>query len=1173
MNPKITNFDPQNTELLTGINLIEASAGTGKTYAIAMLVLRFVVEENFDIKQILVVTFTRAATEELKDRIRSRLVDARLVAMDSEQGDEGLQQWMEQLEIEPREILQRLNTALLDIDQAGIFTIHSFCQRTLAEHALESGQLFDTELTGDVSTIKQACSDDFWRKNVYQRIAWEASLLTAQYQAPDDLFASVQFIGSELTVLPAYKDLDQQLVELKNIYDQNKESILLILPRIASALGDKKFKPAFEKEFNANKQPIIDWLKGDNLIAPSFLLLTSAGLIDGLNGNKFRKSIKNPLPPDEQKQAYLDELDVNLIPCDELSLAINQLSLVFRRSLLETLREEVKKRLEQLNVLSFDDLIIRLADALESKQGEVLRQEIQQHYQVALIDEFQDTDKSQWTIFSSLFDSPDHRLYLIGDPKQAIYKFRGADIASYFLAKQRATYHFSLGANWRSHPQLVEGVNILFDGDASFLSDKLMFNPVESARTVDDGLLIQKGDAVSPLVLWQLDETPDKKYWKKSEAEEDIKIAVVNEILDLLSPKFSLKNKAGEKPVQQRDIAILVKSNAQAEAFQALLNQAEVTAVINSKTSVFSSIEAQDLYFLLQAIAQPNNSQLVKQALTLSWFGYRGQALLALINDEVEMDNWLFSFINYQHLWKTEGLMPMILKLLSEKEIFPRLSKLKQAERCLTNLQHCIELVQEAAIDEHLGVNKTLDWLHKQIVSAKSQGAMPPDEQQLRLESDDDAVKIMTMHSAKGLEYPIVFCPFLWQRGAQLALEKRVITCHKESEMIVDLGSEQFEEHRGIALEEELAEDLRLFYVAVTRAKYRCYIHWADVRTKTKPNQSAMAYLFDFNGDDFSQQQDKLRGYQVQHAKSFEYRLLAIDGEVIGTLQAPVIHDELFCETRLRSLYTYWQMSSYTALSSLSIHDTPELPDDKAREGMLERLRAEDDVELPRGAHTGNVIHDLLETIPFHYLAKNNDISEQRDQACLRYGLKTDHPEQINLLLQNTVNTEIEVDGSRLSLKNLQESQCLKEMPFYLSIQTMDVSRINQILKDSPTFQPLSHKILCGYLTGFIDLICEYKGRYYVMDYKSNSLDTYDQSSLITSMREHNYGLQYWIYTLVLHQYLQNRLPDYDYDQHIGGVMYLFVRGMDKNVVNSGVYQVRPELEKIEQLAELFIRG
>ncbi|NOR68864.1 MAG: exodeoxyribonuclease V subunit beta [Methylomarinum sp.] len=1165
MTKPLPNFDPINTELLTGINLIEASAGTGKTYTIAMLVLRFVVEQDLGIKQILVVTFTKAATEELKDRIRKRLAETRLYAQgNNDQLESNVKQWLDSLSIVQDLIIQRLNNALMDIDQAGIFTIHGFCQRILAEHALESGQLFDSELTGDISSIKQACSDDFWRQQVYPRSAWEASLLTAQYKTPDQLLASVDFIAPELTVVPDYEDLELALIKLKQCISNCKINISSSLQTIEEKLQEGKFKDSFQTDFKNTNYCLSDWLDEKSITTPDFSLFTQQGLLDGLNGQKFRKSKANPMPSDEQKQLYIEELGFNSQSFEQLDHAIRNISLMFRRSLLQTLHKDVSKKLQQLNILSFDDLISRLAEALKSEKGQALRLEIQQHYQAALIDEFQDNDQNQWLIFSSLFHSSEHALYLIGDPKQAIYKFRGADIQTYFSAKQLANHEFNLGFNWRSHPLLVEGVNRLFNTDKPFLSDKLTFTPVAAGLTAEQGLLINE-QSLPPIVLWQLDKN-DKAFWTAGKATAEIKTAVVNEILELLIADFTVQ----EKAIQAKDIAILVRTNPQAKEFQQALNAAGVTAVINSKESVFASTEAFDLYTVLQAVAEPTNNALLKQTLTLNWFNLNGQQLFQALNNELTMDDWLSRFLDYQNIWQNKGLMAMMQRLLANENVYPHLSRYPQAERCITNLQHSIELVQQAAIDEHLGINKTLDWLHNNITQATS-GNASSDEQQLRLESDDDAVKIITMHSSKGLEYPIVFCPFLWQRGTRLNKEQSVIKCYSNDEMIADIGSEQFEQHRQNALAEELQEDLRVFYVAVTRAKYRCYINWADVRTKDKANESAIAYLLNFSGNDFLQQQQKLQHFSKQQADVFEYRLLETEQTIHNSWQAQHSSDQLNYKKRQRSLYSYWQMSSYSALSYLSTHDAPELPDDKAREDNSLPVIKVDKEELPRGAHTGNVIHDLLENIPFYILAKDNDITEQRDKACLRYGLKTDYPEQIDDLLRQTVNTNLSTATDCFSLKQLKDQQCLKEMPFYLSMKTMDVSQINHILQDCPTYQPLSEKIMCGYLTGFIDLICEHNGQYYVMDYKSNGLESYEQDDLIKSMREHNYGLQYWIYTLVLHQYLKTRLPNYSYQQHFGGVMYLFVRGMDEKLENSGVYQTKPELEKIDQLADLFI--
>jgi exodeoxyribonuclease V beta subunit len=1179
---KANNFDSVQTGLQKGVNLIEASAGTGKTYAIAMLVLRFVVEQGIAIEKLLVVTFTKAATEELKDRVRSRLAEARRaldgLAQDrhTENIDDNIVDWLANLDIAPELVKQRLQMALLDIDQAGIFTIHGFCQRVLREHALESGQLFDAELTGDLAEIKQACADDFWRKQIYQRSAWEVAVLTADFKTPDALLASIAaFPGNglgtylQLSVYPDCESLDAALKELQRRVDSAKDRLNDCASVLRNCFADEKFKTGYTDNFDFHYDSLTAWLHGAAAQIPdaeAFALLTKNGLTDALNGNKFRTN--KTQTGDQRKAEYLAELAIDISVFDALAATFKQIALVLRKSLLDSLREELDKRLQQLNVLSFDDLISRLADALQSEKGKLLTAELQQRFEVALIDEFQDTDDSQWHIFSTLFASPSQYLYLIGDPKQAIYKFRGADIYSYLDAQKQAEHQFTLGQNWRSHPQLVEAVNALFQRDRAFLLDGLEFINVKPGLSEDNGELHYAGQAPPPMVLWQLPESDSKTgYWTAGKAAEGIRIGVVNEVVDLLTGDYTLQPMS--RALQPKDIAILVRTNTQARDYQAALRLAGVPSVLNSTESVFASQEAADLYSLLQAVAHPGDSGLLKQALTLDWFDLDGQALHQLINNETVLDGWMSRFLGYFQDWQQTGLMAMMQHLLSQEKIRANVSKTLMAERQLTNLHHLIELVQQAAVDEHLGINKTLDWLRSAMAKASS-----AEDQQLRLESDDEAVKIVTMHRSKGLEYSIVFCPYLWQRSDRLNSEGLMIRCHEQGRTIVDLGSEDFERRRELALNEELAEDLRVFYVAVTRAKYRCYVAWGDVRSQDRPNDSAMAWLLEFANADFSEQQTRLQAFQ-DHA---EYRLLDVPGEINGSYQKTFASAHTQAKKRKRSLYTNWQMSSYTALSALSQHDAPELPEDKAGEQMPATTPEPGSAAmgLPRGAHTGNVVHDLLENHAFIDLARSKDIATQRDKVCQRYGLKLERPQMLDELLQAVVATPLSAIDADFCLMNLAENQCLKEMPFYLSMQTMDAARINRILRDTPTFQPLTAKQMCGYLTGFIDLVCAFPGSsplYYVMDYKTNALPDYSPDSLTHAMREHNYGLQYWIYTAVLHRYLQTRLPDYDYETHFGGVRYLFVRGMQPDQAMSGVYQDRPDLERVEALAALFGGG
>ncbi|NOU21574.1 MAG: exodeoxyribonuclease V subunit beta, partial [Methyloglobulus sp.] len=468
----------------------------------------------------------------------------------------------------------------------------------------------------------------------------------------------------------------------------------------------------------------------------------------------------------------------------------------------------------------------------------------------------------------------------------------------------------------------------------------------------------------------------------------------------------------------------------------------------------------------------------------------------------------------------------------------------------------------------------TLNWLKAAITKAQ-ENAGSTENQQLRLESDADAVKIITMHRAKGLEYPVVFCPYLWQANHRNNSLNPLVVCHlpetgggTTNRLIVDLGSAALEKHQTQAQYEERAEDLRLAYVALTRAKYRCYVAWANVRSEDKANDSALAWLLDFAEQDFSGQQAVLQKLPQQDEQAFAYRLLEVSDTITGNYQQPEKYGKLLAKKRRRSLHTDWQMSSYTALSALSSSETPELPEDKAREGQTQINNIID--ALPAGAHTGNVVHELLENIPFIDLANKLDISALRDKACKRYGLKLDQSEIIDHLLHKAVTTPLSLTDTKFCLMNLPDSACLKEMPFYLSLPSFNTQKINDILSDKPTFQPLSHKQMSGFLTGFIDLICEYDGRYYVMDYKTNSLPDYHTDTLTHAMREHNYGLQYWIYSVVLHRYLQNRLADYNFAQHFGGVRYLFVRGMKPDIAMSGVFQDSPDLTAIEALAALF---
>ena len=1149
---KTTYFDAFKTPLFHGVNLIEASAGTGKTYTLAMLVLRFVVEQNLPIEKILVVTFTKAATEELRERVRLRLSEAKF-ALKSGNGE--LFNWLDALPIENSEIEQRLQIALLSIDQASIFTIHSFCQKVLREHALESGQLFNAELTDDLAQITQSCADDFWRKQLYERNADEAAILTAHYKTPDALLESVKNIGHHVKIYPEkIEAVDAVFTKLKPLFKTAHTELTRCAEKFEHAFSEGKFKTAIPENFIT----VQTWLSRESSkIKPEQLdFLTTNGIFDALNGNQFRK-LKD-ISSEERKAKFLEELSLKTKIFDDLKTNFDNCDLMLRCQLVESLRHEINQRLLQRNVLTFDHLITRLYEALRGEnKSEQLIQELRGRFTVALIDEFQDTDASQWFIFKTLFAAQSQFLYLIGDPKQAIYKFRGADIYSYLNAKHSANASFTLAQNWRSHPNLVAAVNHLFQRENPFLIEELEFNAVEAANSPENGTIYFEENALPPLMLWDLKN--DSDFWQNysgtnKTVETQFCYMVVDEILNLLQKNYFLQPQ--NKRLKPKDIAILVRKNKQAKAFQTALRDAGIPSVLNSTESIFASNEAKNLHTLLNSLVNPTDIEALKHALTLNWFASipDGKAFYKIVNDENALDSWLAKFLNYHEQWQKTGLMAMMHTFLTVENVISQLAKTHLAERELTNIHHLLELLQEAALDEHLSPQKTLEWLKISITNALAKKSGNNDAQQLRLESDEDAVNIVTMHKSKGLEYPIVFCMSLWM-PSELWNKDRA-ECHIDGEMCIDLGSEHFEKHLKFALNEQRAEDVRMFYVAITRAKYRCYLAWANVQTKEKPNNSAIADIFAINN------------FGAELPDCFEHKALENVEKPTGHYSPEIKKDIFHHETRQRDLrFSPWQMSSYTALSSLSRTFTPDLPEDKAREPL--ELAPSITLDLPRGAHTGNVIHDLLENFSFSDLANGVDISIARDKACLRYGLKVARPEIIDELLQNVVQTPLSNDAN-FCLKNLSESTYLKEMPFYLATQKINTTEINRILANEPSFQPLDSKTINGYLTGFIDLICEYENRFYVMDYKSNWLPNYSPETMLDAMREHNYGLQYWLYCVVLHRYLENRLPNYDIEKHFGGVRYLFVRGMEIDVPLSGVFEAKPASDKLIALANLF---
>ena len=1177
MRNKYRIFDAARLDLTRGVNLVEASAGTGKTYAIGMLVLRAVVELRQPIDKILIVTFTKAATEELKTRIRARLIEARDLlngksAQQAKKIDQTLLDWAATIG-DTQAALDHLQLALYDIDRAGIFTIHGFCQRMLVEQALESGQLFDVELLADINHVRDEVADDFWRNHIYPLDPLSCSLITGSFAAPENLLASVAAVfGDNGRLDPQVGRIDEVLAELKTAmagmiawWTAYKDSLYACF---AAGLAEECFKKPFTEGFAAWFAALSSFFKGTSWIVPGNLhLLGREGLVGELNGQRIRG--------DAKKQAYLADWPLPEREIAALLTAIDKLLLTFRVKLAEELGTEVSRRLLQQGNMGFNDLIIRLSAALRDERGHSLQQLLGDRFAVVLIDEFQDTDNAQWHIFSTLFGGGKHYLYLIGDPKQAIYKFRGADIHSYFLARESADTLLTLEKNYRSHPFLVAEINRLFGSrNRPFFFEEAMlgYHPISAAKKEEDIDLVQDDTSLAGMVYCTLVPDPEEKNgrWTSGKAAAALRGFVVNELGRLLAPTAPALLQTSslephQRPLAPQDIAILVRSNRQAEEYRQALAEAAIPAVVGSRQSVFQTSECRELLLLLQGIAAPGETAKLKSAMTISWFGFSGNRLCQLWQDEQQLNHYHSRFLQYHQSWQELGFLPMMSRLLIEEEVLPTLAAGKLAERSIANIQHLLELVQEQEHTENLGITQLLQWLYKMMRDDRS-----AENVELLLESDEQAVRIVTMHSAKGLEYPVVFCPYLWYSSNRTQAEKYQVSCHDaEHQLVIDLGSDQFAARREQAVQEERAEDLRLLYVALTRAQVRCYTAWADVkpagRTVGDCHLSALGYLLFPDGPvDYQAQQQKFTS--LAQDKAVHHRIVALDDPIIRKPRINEVQDLQPLPVSGRSLYTDWQMSSFSALASISEYDHDETsPHTKVMGGGHPVAVAVSG--LPAGPNFGNVIHDLLESLAFSAISGQELQGTLVDlivQKCARYGVEA-APGAVQQLLALVVATPL--TGDSFSLAMLNESQCLKEMGFYFHLSRLATEQINSILAEEPTVTALGHKAMRGYLTGFVDLIGEYEGKYYIFDYKTNFLGEtmadYAADKLVAAMQSHNYGLQYWIYTLVLHRHLQNIVPDYRYEQHFGGVRYLFVRGMSPEHPGSGVYCTLPDYDKV----------
>ncbi|WP_417543558.1 exodeoxyribonuclease V subunit beta [Marinobacter sp.] len=1220
------NLDPLALPL-NGSSLIEASAGTGKTFTIAILYVRLVLGHGqpegsalaagMPPPNLLVVTFTDAATKELRDRIRTRLTQAAEVFSSNAEIIQPtpetalIHQLRDASYPDPAtwpDCRKKLLLAAEWMDEAAVSTIHAWCNRMLTEHAFDSGSLFRLSLETDQSELLDEVARDYWRTFIYPLSPVLMDEVLSHWKTPDNLRASVHNLLGDADSFEVATDDVKQAIEATLQKRMEQAQALKAdpwanwKPEVTDMLialnKSKRLHGGSMKPMIAAWDTLLEWAASDELYP------------EGLDKAGFQNQTPNILTTklkgdgDVPHHPAFDAIEELIEFSQSLPSAESDILKHATRWIAARLESEKQKRSE----MGFDDLLTRLDDALHGPRGDQLAATIRRQFPVALIDEFQDTDPVQYRIFNRIYrvaeNHPDTCLLMIGDPKQAIYGFRGADIYTYLDART-GTRTWTLGRNFRSSKPMVKAVNRVFEyGDqnspeGAFLFGKgdtspLPFQGVEANGT--KRLWSANGDIQPSLTLWSLesdqeDRNGNRKSLAKGAATTEVAETCASEIARLLTlgqqglAGFALTdNPADLEPVAPKDIAILVNNRNEAAAVRDALGQRRIKSVyLSDRDSVLTSQEAKEVLCWLKAFAEPRQLAYARAALATPTLGLSWCYLDQLLTDEMALEREIERFMGYQQQWQSQGVLPMLRSFLMDFDMPGRLLQRADGERRLTDILHIAELLQQDSLQ--LDGEHALVHHYTQILRAADE---EDEHRTLRLESDAGLVKVITVHKSKGLEYPLVFLPFGTAFRAQ-SEKQSFVRYHDDHSKLITVF-DPTPEDVARADRERLGEDIRKLYVALTRARFATWVGVADIENW---HLSGLGYLL--GGEPAAAQPLSVA---LNHLVNGQTELCAEPLPAATSLryaeETPAALGPALISTR--EAREDWWIASYSALEYSGLSGTGIVFAGEVEDAETQNLLEEgahnpeaDDLiiplshslhHFPKGAGPGTFLHDLLEWCVQqglqHIVNNPSQLREQLTRRCSTRGWSdwVDTLEQWILALIRQPLPLSRSSGESTSLASL--GTLRPELEFWFESRNVSTRAMDRLVTEHTLNGADRPRVddghFNGMLKGFIDLVFEHNGQYYVLDYKSNYLgdndSAYTDQAMGEAILEKRYDLQYILYLLALHRLLKARLPEYDYDQHIGGAVYLFLRGV--NAPGAGAFTDKPPRALIEQLDAMF---
>ncbi len=1208
-------FEANRFPLTPGLRLLEASAGTGKTFSLAHLVLRLVSEAELPLNQLLVVTFTNAAAAELRERIGRRLQQA-LTGLEAGAAagegngaghradvDPALADWLTWARPRAEALRAPLLLALEDLDGADITTIHGFCLRSLQRHALESGHPPELQLDTDAAPLLRQVCHDYWRQQVLALPAHLLAGVQSQLKGPDTLVQLLARLDGDpalaLDPLPEGMDAHQPLTDqLVGLWRSSWTHFCALWARHGQALEASLCSTAADwrsrgisKTGTYSPRPRKDrcaivsvWIAAQPDGGDHAACLAQKELNDYFHPGAFLKQAR-PIEATAPSAPGGREPSLPERPLMEAVAAL--LEGPAEALLLHAChwgRRELARRRQRSGRMGYGQLLESLDPGEDPHAPSPLLEAVAQRYAAALIDEFQDTDPIQWRILSRAFSPERHRLVLVGDPKQAIYRFRGGELATYRLAAAAAETSGGVSAlttNYRATATLIKALNGLM---APGLRRSGLEVPQVEPRPGQAAPGAQ-GPPTSLELLWLgSGEGAGEAPQTSTELEKRLPGQVARVVVELIA--------GGEVP---QDICLLVNTHRQAEQLRAALERCRIASRLVMDGDVFTSPAATALQRLLDALAHPGHPRRLRLLAASPLLGWSAAELAA-----ASPERWsalAAELAEGAEQLQRRGLMGVLAALLDA----PGLARLAPGGRVLADLQQCAVLVQEQLHSHRLGPAAAADWLRQRRLEPDPD---PPETHQPHSDLEDGAVWVVTIHRSKGLEYPVVLCPYLWKAPSRRLTGPglRWQPPHHPAP-VLDLhlnahwgqGCQARLQHS----EADLQEAERRAYVACTRARRRLLLAWGPV--KEQQGNPLHSWLFgqepppgldDAPYTDPSDQEWRQRLDQEIARRNLPMRLrdLPDPGTPVQVAPAAAVGPELAVgPVPSHRLDRSWGRSSYTSWTRGSHAAAPQtLEEGRETDGLALELELPEPLgaseagepsgkpeatwpaesplaHFPRGSQAGDCLHRILEQLDYQQPAAEQ--AELVGRELQRSGIAASHLENALSGLDQLRLSPLGGPLGAFQLDQLPAAERLNEMGFDLPLGLVRAEALARPFRDHPggaCGADYADRLALlevhdrGFLTGSIDLVFRQGERWWVLDWKSNWLGErdadgqplacgprhYGPGALAALMAANHYPLQAHLYLVALHRYLRWRLPGYDPACHLGGYAYVFLRGV-----------------------------